>query len=133
MEEHIRAYARVRLNNAQEELSAARLSLAHGYVRAAISRAYYAVFYMASAALFSQSVQRAKHSGVEAAFAQFLVKPGYIEPEFGRLYQQARRWREEADYADQANIDETSAQQVLAEAERFVERVERFLRTVDAL
>ena len=40
---------------------------------------------------------------------------------------------EEADYADEPNIDETTARQTLAEAERFVDRLERFLREVGAL
>ncbi len=133
MEEHVRAYARLRLTNAREELETARDNIAYGHFRAAVSRAYYAVFYMASAALFSQSVQRAKHAGVEAAFSQFLVKPGYIEPEFGRLYQTARRQREEADYIDASNIDETSARQTLADAGRFVDRLERFLHEAGAL
>lgn len=133
MEEHIRAYAQLRLERAREELETARDNIAHGHFRAAVSRAYYAVFYMASAALFSQSVQRTKHSGVESAFSQYLVKPGDIEPEFSRLYQRARRQREEADYADEPNIDETTARQTLAEAERFVDRLERFLREVGAL
>jgi uncharacterized protein (UPF0332 family) len=88
---------------------------------------------MASAALFSQGIQRRKHSGVESAFSQFLVKPGHIEPEFSRIYQQARRQREEADYADVINLDQTMTQQVLTGAERFVGRVERFLNDADAL
>ena len=133
MEEPIRAYAELRLERAREELETARDNIAHGHLRAAVSRAYYAMFYMASAALFSQSVQRTKHSGVESAFSQYLVKPGDIEPEFSRLYQRARRQREEADYADEPNIDGTTAQQTLAEAERFVDRLERFLREVGAL
>jgi uncharacterized protein (UPF0332 family) len=87
---------------------------------------------MASAALFSQSVQRAKHSGIESAFTQFLIKAGHIEVEYGRLYQQARRQREEADYAD-ANIDETTARQTLADARRFVDRLERFLQDTKVL
>ena len=133
MEEHIRDYARLRLERAREELATASENIAHDHYRAAVSRAYYAVFYMASAALFSQSIQRAKHSGVESAFAEFLVRPGRIEPEFGRLYQKARRQREEADYADDANIDEATARQTLADAERFVNRLEHFLREIDAL
>jgi uncharacterized protein (UPF0332 family) len=88
---------------------------------------------MASAALFSQSIQRAKHSGVESAFAEFLVRPGHIEPEFGRLYQRARRQWEEADYADDVDVDEAAARQMLAAAVRFVDRLERFLREVGAL
>ncbi len=133
MEEHVRDYARLGLERAREELATARENIASKRYRAAVSRAYYAVFYMASAALFSQSIQRAKHSGIESAFAEFLVRPGHIEPEFGRLYQKARRQREEADYADDADIDEAAAQQTLADAERFVNRLERFLRQADAV
>jgi len=133
MDEHIRAYARLRLEGAREELETARDNIAYGHFRAAVSRAYYAVFYTASAALFTQSVQRAKHSGVESAFSQFLVKPGQIEPEFSRLYQRARRRREEADYAEDLSVDEATARQALADAELFVDRVERFLHEVGAL
>ncbi len=118
---------------AREELDTARENIAHGRFRAAVSRAYYAVFYMASAALFSQSVVRGKHSGIESAFSEYLVKPGHVEVEFGRLYQKARRQREEADYADDAIVDEAAARQTVADAERFVDRLERFLRDLDSL
>ncbi len=84
---------------------------------------------MTSAALFSHSIQRSKHSAVEAAFSEFLIKPGDIEPEFGKLYQRARRQREEADYADEPDvIDEITAQQTLNDAVRFVDRIEQYLR-----
>ncbi len=75
----------------------------------------------------------AAYANVESAFSQDLVKPGRIEPEFSRLYQRARRQREEADYAEESVIDEATARQTLADAERFVERLERFLREVAAL
>jgi uncharacterized protein (UPF0332 family) len=112
---------------AQEELQTARDNIAGRHYRAAISRSYYAVFYMASAALFSQSIVRGKHSGVESAFSEYLIKPMFLEPEFGRIYQRARRSREEVDYAEDAAPDAGQAQRVLADAERFVERLERFL------
>jgi uncharacterized protein (UPF0332 family) len=88
---------------------------------------------MASAALFSQGIQRSKHSGIESAFSQFLVKSGQIEPEFSRFYQQARRQREEADYAVIVNVDQATVQQTILNAKRFVERIEKFLRDTDAL
>lgn len=133
MEEHVRAYARLRLEMAREELDTARENITHGRFRAAVSRAYYAVFYMASAALFSQSVVRGKHSGIESAFSEYLVKPGHVEVEFARIYQKARRHREEADYAEDVVVEEATARQVLADAERFTNRLERFLKDVGAL
>ena len=77
MEESVRTYARLRLERAREDLATARDNIGQGYFRAAVNRAYYAVFHRASAALFSQGIQRSKHSGIESAFSQFLVKPGH--------------------------------------------------------
>ncbi len=128
MEEQIRAYAQLRLERAREELETVRHNIAYGHFRAAISRAYYAIFYMASAALFSHSIQRAKHAGVEAAFSQYLVKTGQIEPEFSRLYQRARCQREEVDYADDLTVDRQSAEEMLLNAQRFVDRIEQYFR-----
>jgi uncharacterized protein (UPF0332 family) len=45
----------------------------------------------------------------------------------------ARRQREEADYAEDVTVDEAAARQTLADAERFVDRLERFLKDVGAL
>lgn len=133
MEEYVRAYARLRLSMAREEVQTARDNIARAHYRAAVSRAYYAVFYMASAALFAISITRAKHSGVESAFSEYLIKPGHVEAEYGRLYQKARRQREEADYAEDTTIDEATAGQIVADAERFVDRLERFLEHIGAL
>lgn len=133
MEEPVRAYARLRLERAREDLATARDNMGQGYFRAAVNRAYYAVFHMASAALFSQGIQRSKHSGIEAAFSQFLVKSGQIEAEFSRFYQQARRQREAADYGDIVDVDEATARQTVKNAERFVDRLEKFLQDAGVL
>ena len=53
--------------------------------------------------------------------------------EFGRLYQKARRQREEADYAEDVIVDEATARQTLTDAERFVDRLEGFLKDAGAL
>jgi uncharacterized protein (UPF0332 family) len=47
VEERVRAYARLRLEMAQEELATASENIEHGRHRASVSRAYYAVFYVA--------------------------------------------------------------------------------------
>jgi hypothetical protein len=40
---------------------------------------------------------------------------------------------EEADYADDSHVDETTARQALGDAEHFVDRMERFLRETGAI
>lgn len=88
---------------------------------------------MASAALFAKSIIRSKHSAAEAAFSQYLVKSGEIEPEFSRIYQLIRREREEADYAEEPVLDEESAREILADATRFVDPIELYLRKIGIL
>jgi len=102
--------------------------------RGAVNRAYYAIFHITSATLLWLDIERSKHSGVQAAFNQFLVKPGLIEIQYGQIYKDARDWREEQDYKDLVRpLDETTTTQIVLDAERFVTRLERYLREVGAI
>lgn len=129
-----RAYIATRLTRAQEDLATARDNLTGGHLRGAANRAYYAVFHVASAALLWLDIERARHSGVQSAFGEFLVKPRHVEPEFGRIYTRARQAREEQDYdLDAAPLTPEDAEQIVSEAERFVARIERYLREAGAI
>jgi uncharacterized protein (UPF0332 family) len=129
-----RTIIRVRLNKAHEDLDTAHDLLKVSRWRAAVNRAYYTVFYVATAALLWLNVERTKHSAVQASFNEFLVKPGLIEMEYGQFYRAAREWREEQDYSDVARVlDEPTATLIVNDAERFVARLERYLREAGAI
>ena len=129
-----RAYIATRLTRAREDLATARDNLRDGHLRGAANRAYYAVFHTASAALLWLDIERARHSGIQSAFGEFLVKPGHIEPEFGRIYTRARQAREEQDYdLDAAPLTPEDTEQIVSEAERLVARIERYLREAGAI
>jgi uncharacterized protein (UPF0332 family) len=129
-----RAYVDARLAKARDDLSTARDDLTHGHLRGATNRAYYAIFHVASAALLWHDVERAKHSGIQSAFNEFFVKPGVLEPEYGRIYSRARKAREEQDYdLEAAPLTAEDAKQIVAGAERFLVRLERYLREVGAI
>ncbi len=129
-----RTYIRTRLSKAREDLAAARSLLTLGYLRVAVNRAYYTIFHTASAALLWIGVERSRHLGVQSAFGEFLVKPGIIEPEFGRLYVKAREAREEQDYdLEAAPLTAQDASQIVDDAERFVNRIKQYLRQVEAI
>jgi len=133
-EETRRIIVGVRLEKCREDLQAARELLKLGFLRAAVNRAYYGVFHITSAALLTLDIERSKHSGVQSAFSQYLVTPGHIEPEYSRIYGRARRLREDYDYADELrDLDEKIAADLLADADRFVARMERYLREVGAV
>jgi uncharacterized protein (UPF0332 family) len=126
-----RAYIDAHLARVADDLATARHNLTHDHWRGAVNRVYYAVFHTASAALLWLNIERAKHSGVQAAFGEFLVKPGTIESEFGQIYTKIRKARETEDYDVMAVLlTAEAASQIVAEAERFVTRLESYLRQV---
>nr|HID14926.1 HEPN domain-containing protein [Anaerolineae bacterium] len=120
-------YLKERLNRAHEDIADAHRSLDVGSYRLALNRAYYAVFHIATATLALLGQERRRHSAVESAFHQYLIKPGFIEPEYGRLYREARQWRERADYRFDVVFDEKTAREIVNGAERLIARLEQFL------
>lgn len=112
----------------------ARDDLTRAHWRGAVNRSYYTIFHAASAVLLWLDIERSRHSGTQAAFGEFLVKRGNIEPKFGRIYTRARKAREEQDYdLDVAPPTEQDAKQIVDDAERFVSRMKRFLREEGAI
>jgi uncharacterized protein (UPF0332 family) len=102
-----RTIVRLRVDRARDDVETARDMLQVARWRGAVNRAYYAVFHIASAALYWSDVERSRHSGIQAAFNQTLIKTGLVETEYGRFYSAARQWREEQDYSDDARpLDE---------------------------
>ena len=133
MDENARIIIDIRLEKAHQELMAVHQLIGSAMYRIAISRAYYAVFGITTAVLLTKDIDRSKHSGVQAAFGHFFVKPGIIEPEYGKIYSLLRRARDESDCSDYALFTKERAEKILADAERFVARMERYLRKAGAI
>jgi uncharacterized protein (UPF0332 family) len=128
------AYIKAHLAKADDDLVTARDNLDDKHWRGAVNRVYYALFHTVSAALLWLDIERARHSGVHAAFGEHLIKPGIIEPEFGQIYTRVRKAREAEDY-DVMTIPLTDKEaiQIVEDAERFVLRLESYLRQVGAI
>ncbi len=96
--------------------------------RVVANRAYYAIFYSANAMLATLGLQRAKHSGVMGTFREKFVKTGEIEDSFSVDYGVAMEHREKADYDMDAVVDKPFARAALEAAQRFVPRIEQYLK-----
>lgn len=112
---------------ATEDLGAATDNLRLGHFRVAVSRAYYAMFYAVTAVLGSRGQWRSKHQGLIAAFGEYLVKPGLVEPRYGRMLHDAFEVRMDSDYAPEPELNEASARYQIANAEEFVRRMIQLL------
>ncbi len=96
-----------RANNALEQ---ARDNLNLGHYDVVTSRAYYAMFYATCALLVGEGISRSKHSGVHAAFGQYFVKPGLIEPEHSRMLVNAFNVRLDSDYEVKPSLSRALAE-----------------------
>lgn len=103
-----------------------------------VTGAYYTAFNYATAALYALNVVRGKHSGIEGAISQFLVKPKFLEEEYKDIYIRLLTARVWSDYQrtkpEHANdLTEEEATQLLQDAERLNVRFEQFLRERGAM
>ena len=73
MEEATKILINVRVESADEDLETAKELLKLNRYRAAVNRAYYAIFSTTNAVLLSKQIERSKHSGVESAFIQNFI------------------------------------------------------------
>ena len=92
---------RIFIERTQEGLEAAQLCLGKDLFHSATSRAYYAMFWAAQAALDSIGVKRAEwsHPSLQSTFATELVRRRKRYPNrFGSHFNEALRLRIEADY-----------------------------------
>jgi uncharacterized protein (UPF0332 family) len=121
------------LDRARQDLHAAKNNLQHGFYGVAVTRAYYAMFYAASALLASKGLSRSKHSGVHSAFGEHFVKTGLIETEYVKMLGHAFDSRLDSDYDVVFTAERTLAEDVLRDAQRFVDRAEGYLRQAGVL
>jgi uncharacterized protein (UPF0332 family) len=108
------------LLKAQQSLNAAKLLLRNDYPDYAVSRAYYTMFYIASAFLLGDGLGFSKHSGVIAAFGREFAKPQRISPEFHRYLIEAQELRTAGDYGQINTITIDQATEQIDRAEQFL-------------
>jgi uncharacterized protein (UPF0332 family) len=91
------------------------------------SRCYYAMFFMAQAALLTRELSSSSHRGVISLFGQHFIKTGTIERRLGRTLNDAYDKRLAGDYEARAVVTQDEARALLEAAHDFVQRVEDYL------
>ena len=119
------------MENAQEMLDIADENFSNQRYRTAWNRAYYGIFYAASALLFSKGKSYGKHSAVLAAFRQYFIKTGEFAKKWSDDYRLIMDSRHTADYELYDSLENKDVVIVLAKA--FVEEVKKWLRKHDLL
>jgi len=117
------------LTRAKEKLEVAGKLFADGFYDDAVSRAYYAVFHAAGAALFLEGYEAKTHAGLINLFGLVMVKGGKVDKKFGKILSDLKNDREDGDYGLISMLDEEDAEKALKDAGQFVAEIERLVRS----
>ena len=117
------------MSAADESIQAAGELLDNQHFGFSASRAYYAMFYAASAALLTKGLTFSRHSGVISAFGHHFAGAGILPLELHTTFSQAQKLRHLGDY-DLAPFPESTAADQLENARRFVDAVRGYLEEV---
>lgn len=119
------------LAKARDKARVARDLLARREWDDAVSRAYYAAFHAAQAALLTEGQRAETHRGVVTLFGLLLVKTGKLEKRWGKLFANLKDDREAGDYDALSWIEEETASRAVREAEEFVGAVAGYIATLE--
>lgn len=128
MTEEIPAYLREEMKKSEHSLKAAKKLIEEKLTDDAVSRAYYAVFHSARAALKTKGIETKTHQGLITQFALHLVKSGLLETEYGDILRQQKEDRETGDYEPFVSFSLEEAEKRVKDAEQFVRRIQKFLK-----
>jgi uncharacterized protein (UPF0332 family) len=115
------------LQKAQSSIDAAKLLVSEEFYDFAVSRAYYAMFYIAEAILLDDELNYSKHSAVIAAFGKHFVKTNRAPAHFHRYLIDAQDSRLIGDYDPIPTLSKRKASQQIERAEQFLQFGQEFL------
>lgn len=111
------------LSKAFERLKAAEKLFSEGYYEDAISRAYYAMYHAAKAALAAVNVHPKTHEGVVSEFGRRYVLAKVLPKELGKNLADAKAARETYEYTTSTAVNASEAETILLNAKAFVNAV----------
>jgi uncharacterized protein (UPF0332 family) len=109
------------VQKAHDSLRAAKLLEAEGLADFAVSRAYYAMFYIAEAFLLEENLSFSKHSAVISKFGEYFVRTNKIPNKYHRYLIDAEQMRLKGDYDRTERLEPEDARLVIQRAEEFLE------------
>ena len=120
MSEERKAEIAANWRRAEDSIAAAKILAEAGFYDFVASRAYYAGFHAAAAALLSEGISFRTHAGVLNGIHHHFVKPGRLSRELGRGLNWMAELRAVGDYGETRHVPEPEANEAIKTAERIV-------------
>ncbi len=112
---------------ARKSIEVAKKINENDYPEFAVSRAYYGMFYIASAFLEGENLCYGKHSAIISAFGQYFAKTGKVPQIYHRWLIEAEKMRKGADYNLDIDISKEDANTIIFQAEEMLHFAEKNL------
>jgi len=109
------------LKKAQDSIRGAKLLASDNLNDFAVSRAYYAMFYIAEAFLLGMGLSFSKHSAVISAFGNKFTKTKIIPDKFHRYLIEGQEQRNISDYQSELSLTVSQVTEQINRAEQFLE------------
>jgi uncharacterized protein (UPF0332 family) len=115
------------LDRSEESILVARELYDSEHYDFSASRAYYSVFYAATALLLAKGFTFKRHSGVISAIHQRFVKTGLIDREIGKDLNWLFELRNIGDYGEIRHVPQEDAEKAIIAADRFVQTIQALI------
>ena len=117
----------LRLDQAVESLTEARLLVERGMRLGAMDRIYFTMFYCACAMLATKEFGPSRDGNVAGKFQREFVKTGLVPEEVGSRFKRATQLHHDADLGAKSPPEVGRLSELLADAESFVTTTKLFL------
>lgn len=108
------------IDKGTEDIKVAELLISRGYYRVAVSRLYYAMFYIAEAILLTKNLSYSSHSAIISYFGKEFVKTGIFNQKFYKVLRDTFKSRQNADYEPVTNFTKEEVAEYLNLAKEFL-------------
>ena len=126
--EQLRALSKIRLEHADECISAAKSLIESENFKSAANRAYYAIFHAMRAVLAFDKIDMKHHSGIIAEFRRLYIKTGFFDAELSRIISVLSDSRTDSDYDDFYIVSKEEVVEQVKAAEHFLDEVKSFVK-----
>jgi uncharacterized protein (UPF0332 family) len=119
--------AKAHIQKALKRLHVAQKLLQDNEYEDAVSRAYYAMYHAAKAALATVNTFPKTHEGIVTEFGKKLILTGTFPKELGKNLANAKAARETYEYTTTTTPNKTETEKIVLNAQTFVRTIQQYL------
>ena len=94
----------------------------------AVNRLYYSCYHIVKALLLKNDIKASTHNGVRTEFFKHYIKTGILDKKMSTLYSDLMNKRQESDYDDFLDFEESDIKPLLDEVKEFQNKIEKLIK-----